>query len=236
MAADRAMRARVRAGAALIALAGALAACDAPSANGPAFAYDPSLRYVDATGEHDFVYHWPLGSVVRVFVDDRAQPAGWDIVAAVDAGGKAWQSEMFYREVSLRRVASAADADVVVHYDAAPATVDLPADCGLPFVQAAGITVLCPNADYTGLEVLPLAGSTATGHVKMDVTAVVSRIADDAQLRRVVAREVGHVFGIGAHSGNRDDLMFPVPQVDGPSPADGQTLRWVLHQSGAVAP
>lgn len=236
MAADRArVRHGFRRAAALIALA--LAACDAPSANGPTFAYDPSLTFYDANDvAHQFLYRWPLGMVVRVYVDDRAQPGGWDLAAAVDAGGRAWESQMYYREVSLRRVTSPADADVVVHYDAAPATVTLPADCGPPFVQAAGVTVLCPNTDYTGLETLPLAGAATAGHVKMDVTAVTSRIADDAQLRRVIAHEIGHVFGIGAHSGDRADLMFPVPQVDAPSVADGQTLRYVLHQARAVQP
>ena len=237
MAADHTPRLRRSRLPAALALVVALVACDAPSANGPIFAYDPSLTYVDVSGsQHQFLYHWPLGSVVRVFVDDRGQPAGWDIAAAVDAGGKTWESQMFYREVSLRRVSTAEQADVIVHYDVVPPTVEIPLDCSVPFVQAAGVTVLCPNADYTGLEVLPLAGATAGGHVKMDVTAVVSRIADDAQLRRVVAHEIGHVFGIGAHSGSREDLMFPVPQVDAPSAADGQTLRYVLHQSGAVTP
>lgn len=221
--------------AAVLALALVAASCDAPSANGPAFGYDPSIAYSDGGVEHRFLYHWPLGAAVRVYVDPALQPAGWDLAAAVAHGGTVWQTQLYYREVSLRTVASASDADVVVHFDGAPDVTTLPPDCGLPFVQAAGVTVLCPTADYGALEVLPLAGAGG-GHVKMDVTIVASRIADDAQLRRVVAHEIGHVFGIGAHSGERTDLMFPVPQVDSPSARDGQTLRYVLHQAEAVVP
>jgi hypothetical protein len=211
------------------------ASCDAPSVNGPTFGYDPSISYAVNGVDYSFLYHWPLGTAVRVYVDPAQQPTGWDLAAAVDAAGPLWLTQLYYREETIRRVSSPADADVVVHYDAAP-PVDLPpADCTLPFVQAAGITVLCPTADYAALQILPLADGGG-GRVKMDVTIVPSRIADAAQLRRVVAHEIGHVLGIGAHSSDRADLMFPVPQVDAPSAADGQTLRYVLHQSAAVVP
>lgn len=236
MAADRRRRNWGAALAARALLIAVLVACDAPSVDGPAFGYDPALEYFDGGGRHDFFYHWPLGTSVRVFADPALQPAGWDLADAVRRGSALWQSEMYYREASLRLVASPADADVVVHFDGAPPVTAYPADCAPPFIQAAGVTVLCPNASYSALEVMPLVGGGAPGHVKMDVTIVASRIADLAQFRRVVAHEVGHVFGIGAHSGDATDLMFAAPQVDAPSAADGQTLRYVLHRPDAVLP
>lgn len=232
-----ALSVRLRSAAALLALVAA--SCDAPTANGPTFGYDPSLSYADANGDvQQFLYRWPLGAAVRVFVELDGQPADWDLASAVDDGARRWEREMFYREVTLRRVDGADAADVAIHFDGAPPVVELPAGCGFPFVQAAGVTVLCPNTSFTGLETLPLAtgASAGGGHVKIDVTIVRSRIADAAQFQRVVAHELGHVFGIGAHSGNREDLMFPVPQVGAPSAADGRTLRYVLHNRDAVTP
>ena len=143
---------------------------------------------------------------------------------------------MFYREATLRLVSSPADADVVVRFEQAPPSILYPADCFPPFIQAAGATFFCPTDAFDGLETLPLANGPTPGHVKMEVVVVASRIADRAQLERVVAHEIGHVFGIGGHSGDPADLMYPAPEVDAPSAADGRSLRYALHQPGAVTP
>jgi hypothetical protein len=222
--------------AALVAGAGA---CDSPSTNGPrpVADYPVGLSYHDpATGDlRLFLYHWPLGTAVRVYADPSAQPAGWDLAKAVLDGGRGWEPEMYYREASLRLVSSPADADVIVHFDAAPPLLNVPASCDVPFIQAAAVTLLCANERFDGLATLPLA-SGGPGHVKMDVTVVATRITDVAQLRRVVAHEMGHVFGIGGHSGNPADLMYPAPEVDSPSAADGRSLRYALHAPDAVVP
>jgi predicted Zn-dependent protease len=171
-----------------------------------------------------------------VYVDDRTPVTAPPLGPAVDAGARKWESQLFYREVSLRRTESVADADVVVHYDVTPPLVDSPAGCDRPFIQAAAATFFCPTDDFAGLETLPLTGGATPGHVKMEVIVVASRIADQAQLDRVVAHEIGHVFGIGGHSGDPADLMYPAPEVDAPSAADGRSLRYALHQPGAVTP
>ncbi|HET7457426.1 MAG TPA: matrixin family metalloprotease [Gemmatimonadaceae bacterium] len=223
----------------IAALVASAASCDSPSTNGPlpVADYPVGLSYHDpATGDlRVFLYHWPLGSVVRVYADPAAQPAGWDLAAAVVDGGRRWEPEMYYREASLRLVSSPADADVIVHFDAAPPLLDIPAGCDVPFIQAAAVTLLCANERFDGLATLPLANGGA-GHVKMDVTVVATRVADAAQLRRVVAHEIGHVLGIGGHSGNPADLMYPAPEVDSPSEADGRSLRYALHAPDAVVP
>lgn len=215
--------------------AAALAACDAPTSSRETPGYDPRPATVDDGGTlQRYVYHWPLGAAIRVFVDSRGGPAESDLRAAFLDGAARWAPALYYREATFRLVDDSREADVTVHFGEADSPVGS-GSCAPPFSPAAGATFACPDLAARVFETLPLADGGG-GRVKMDVTVYRSRVADEAQFRRVVAHEIGHVLGIGTHSGDADDLMFALPAVDAPSAADARTLRWLLHEPADVRP
>jgi predicted Zn-dependent protease len=69
----------------------------------------------------------------------------------------------------------------------------------------------------------------------MDVTVDRSAAADAATFDAIVAHELGHVLGIGAHSPLADDLMFGAPRRPDPSERDARTLRVLLRVAPEVA-
>ena len=68
----------------------------------------------------------------------------------------------------------------------------------------------------------------------MDVLVSRATAGDNAHFRAFVAHELGHVLGLGAHSGNIADLMFGAPSRLTPSTADVETLLYVLGQTPTV--
>lgn len=215
-----------------------VAACggDAPTTpHESAPAYDPRAFAFDASGAlRGYLYHWTSGRTIRVYVDPTAEPAGSDLRSAVQAGAALWSRTVRNGELSVAFATSPAQADVVVHYGEAPRLVG-PADCAPPASGGPGSTFICPDFDRATLAVLPLL-SGGGGSVKMDVAVYRGALADDAQFRRVVAHELGHVFGIGAHSPSASDLMFGSPTVAAPSADDGRTLRYVLQHDADLRP
>lgn len=211
-------RTRLLAAAGLVA---SLAGCDAPTAPRESVAYDPT-QLTDGK-----LYHWALGRTIAVFVDPIGQSAAEELTGAVGAGTDAWESNVYYREFRLRMVNAPGDADVVVRLAAAPTRVTVPDGCPAPGV-AAGVTYFCIDA-ADSVVVLPLL-SGASSRIRMDVRVDPSRLLVNQTLGALVAHELGHVLGIGSHSGVPDDLMFTVPRVDTPSAADARTLRVLLHE------
>jgi predicted Zn-dependent protease len=220
----------VRRAVALLALAAA-AACDAPTVPSETPGYDPRLPL--ASG--DVIYHWPLGYTIAVYAHTAGAPAGFDMPAAILRANEVWRNALRYREFDVRLVATPAEADVVFHFDTD--SVVSVTSCAPPPTGAAGITSACPNAAGTALDPIPLIGG-GTSRVKFDVQISASpvRIPNATAFQRIVAHEFGHVIGIGRHSGDMADLMFGGPQVDVPSDADAQTLRYVLHQPAQLRP
>ena len=174
------------------------------------------------------IYHWPLGTTVSIYVDPAESPAGTDLADAVRQGAAAWSRSVYYREFAVRLAATPGDADVIVHHAAAPLLVGT-GSCAYPPVSAGGITFFCPAIAGDSVETLPLLAG-GPGRVKMDVRVDRGRVADDAGFRSLVAHELGHVFGIGAHSDRVEDLMFGAPRAAAPSAADQRTLRYLLHE------
>lgn len=197
--------------------------------------YDPRAFAVDERGEQrSYLYHWPVAKTIRVFVDPAAEPAGSDLRGAVLAGTALWVGTLRNGEVAVSIASAPGQADVIVHYGEAPRLVG-PGECAAPAPGGAGSTFLCPDFAAATLAVLPLLAGGG-GSVKMDVAIYRSALADDAQFRRTVAHELGHVFGIGAHSPSAGDLMFGSPAVSAPSAADGRTLRYVLQREADLRP
>ena len=226
-------------GATLVAAAALALACgggDAPTTPRESEpAYDPRAFAFDESGAlHGYLYHWATGRTVRVYVDPTAEPQGSDLRAAVVAGASLWAGTVRNGEVSIAVASSPAQADVIVHYGDAPRLVG-PGGCAPPASGGVGATFLCPDFDGATLATLPLLAGGG-GSVKMDVAVYRGAVADEAQFRRVVAHELGHVLGIGAHSPSSADLMFGSPAVSAPSPADGRTLRYVLQHEADLRP
>ena len=207
--------------AALAALAAVLG-CDAPTVGPETPGYDPVAPGIGTT------YRWALGRVIGVYVDPTASPAGTDLSAAVRAGAALWTDALEYREFEVRMVEAPEQADVIVHHMQAPLLVGT-ADCGYPTVPAEGITFFCPAATGDTALTLPLL-SRGPGHIKVDVSVDRDGVATGAAFSSLVAHELGHVFGIGAHSDSPQDLMFAAPTAPAPSDRDRRALRYVLHQ------
>jgi hypothetical protein len=214
----------------LVALA-ALAACDAPTVPSEQPGYDPRLPL--SVG--DLIYHWPLGHTITIYAHTAGAPAGFDLPTAIALANQVWGDALRYREFDVQLVSSPANADVVFHFDTD--SVVSVGSCAPPPTGAAGITSACPNAAGTALDAIPLIGGGG-GRVKFDVqiSASAVRIPNATVFQRIVSHEFGHVIGIGRHSGDATDLMFGGPTVDVPSPADAQTLRYVLHQPAQLRP
>ena len=215
----------------------ALAACGGDSPTTPlerAPGYDPHGAAIDESGaQRRFLYHWPVGTMIRVFVDPAAAPAGSDLRAAVLAAASGWSGTLRGHEAAITLVADPAQADVVLHYGEAARIVGT-ADCAPPAPEV-GVTFACPDFAAGRFAVLPLLAG-GPGHVKMDVAVYRGLATDESQFRRVVAHEIGHVLGIGSHSASATDLMHAAPAVAVPSAADGQTLRWLLQQDADIEP
>ena len=223
---------RLAAAVALVALCACGDSPTPPSEGAPG--YDPHGAALDEFGQQRrFLYHWPVGSVIRVFVDVTAAPAGSDLRSAVLAAASGWTGTLRNREAALALVTDPLQADVVVHYGEAPRIVGT-ADCAPP-APAVGVTFACPDFAAGSFAVLPLESGGA-GHVKMDVAVHRGLAGDEGRFRRVVAHEMGHLLGIGAHSPSAADLMHAAPTVTTPSAADGQTLRWLLQQRADLEP
>ena len=213
-------------------LAGAMAlvltACDAPTVPRELPGYEPR-------GDYGFglqLMHWPLGRTIRIYVDPAAE--GGVLTEHVRAGAEAWKDVVYYREFDIALVSSPANADVIVHTQPADFLVDF-ADCLPPSGGAGGVTYGCPDVEGERLMTLPLLDGGG-GSVKLDVMIDLADAATPAALRALVTHELGHVFGIGTHSGSSSDVMFAGPTVTVPSERDASTLRYLLHQPANLRP
>ena len=202
-----------------------LTACDPPNWIGDSPGYDPRLP-------GDLTYHWPLGRTISVYVDPSGGGDVFRDLVVPSAGG--WRDSVYFAEFTVRVVADAANADVIMHTRDAPLLVAT-GTCTYSPPGAAGVTFFCAAETGDTLEVLELL-SGEVGRVKMDVAIDLSRIGGGTTLRAIVAHELGHVLGIGSHSNDADDLMYSVPTVERPSARDASALRWVLHTPGGIRP
>jgi hypothetical protein len=213
-----------------LSIVASVAACDVPAVSPSSVSgYDAFVIAADTLGNvRHLFYHWPVGRAIAIYVDTATEPTGTDLRADVARGIAQWKATVYFRELDAKIVGAPEAADVIVHYVTAP-IADSVSVCSTGGGPAGGITFFCASDALDSMITLPLA-SGAGGHVKMDVTVDRTKAPTEARFQSLVTHELGHVFGIGMHSGDPTDLMFGAPTAAGPTSRDGETLRFVLHQ------
>lgn len=207
-----------------LALALALGSCDAPTMTSFEPGYDP-LTLVP------LFYHWDAGHEITIFVDPNQPAPATDLEGAVREAIAAWEAVGPLGEVRMRVVSDYRQADVIVHHSAAPRLVATELCDPLP-TGAGGYTFFCIDENLQAIPLLLVDGSG--GRVQMDVAINRDAVDADSTFRAVVAHELGHVLGIGAHSPNMTDLMFGSPRRRTPTTLDARTLLYVLWHTPAV--
>ena len=215
---------------AIVALSALLASCESPNILG----MPPTHTGSPLPGD-TFFYRWTAGKTILVYVDTTDAPTGFDLRAATREAGARWNNLTQFADFHVALTDDPARADVVYRFRFAPPIVDLQG-CE-PAGGGSGRTAFC--TDSNPAPVLPLL-ATGGGHVKVEVY-IDPEAASDAQLQlfgltrqehfqALVTHEMGHVLGIGSHSGSLEDVMNGAPRVVDPSDQDATVLRWVWLQ------
>lgn len=212
----------------IAAIAGAtLLACD--SATMPGYE-DADVYEFRLLADPPLVLHWPLGSEIRVYVNGGTGDRAALLTSAFTTGARAWNRVALWDEYRLEFASGPDDADVVLTWSDLPEIVDLD---GCPQEAANAVTTFCVDDD--GLQTFPLIDGEG-GRVKMVVTVNASPGAV-SRVRELVAHELGHVLGIGAHSDDAADLMWgSTLNTDVPGPRDAATVRVLYHTHADVQP
>lgn len=216
----------------ILVVCGLLAACDSPTVP------ERFLRDV-----YDFrlltpepvTFRWQTNSTVSFFVvdDPGAAERTQHLREAVAHGIDVWNTATLYGEVELVAAGSIDDADVVVEYSHVTSPLEL-SNC-TPSGGLA-VTTFCLTDDGSNLRPFPFANG-GTSKAKFVLTVRVTPQTGALDVRRLVTHEMGHVLGIGQHSGKQTDLMFGgVLSRDDPSPADRATLQVLYHTTPDITP
>lgn len=151
------------------------------------------------------VFHWPVGTVVRVYVESTAEMR--DALADALAGGAAeWNRHALFGEYRLVAAPTLDQADVVLRWMHEPSALDL---SGCIPSGARAVTTFCltdPDPEAASLEPFPLADGTPTD-VRMVVSVLASESSVPGRVASLVTHELGHVLGISTHSDVAADLM-----------------------------
>jgi len=196
----------------------AVAACESPAAPILAVAYEFALPL-----DEPLVYRWAVGADVRVLVDGGPDEKADLLLAALTDAAADWERALGPGLVRFRPVAEG-DAEVLLRWSDSSSPVVL-SECA-PRVTGRAATTFCRTADGRGLEPFPRSdGSVTRTPIRMVVT-ILSEESGARRVRQLVAHELGHVLGIGRHSGHPLDLMWEGRlSADGPGPADIATVR-----------
>ena len=184
-----------------------------------------------------FVFNWPADrQPVRIWVDPRA-----GMPQKVVEGAVLWLDALLYDELRAALVTDSNTADIIVRLIDDPPPNFFPP--GLPnesppcngvseasFSLADSTTII-----VNGKEVEPL---QLTGPIRVSVGGKPGRSSGDVQrcLQIVVAHEMGHAFGILAHSSDTTDLMFGVPQRRFLTERDRETFQVLYHTTPSIRP
>ncbi len=182
-----------------------------------------------------YVFHWPTGSQIRVFVHGTNATKVDALAASLARGGQQWNSYALFGEYEIVRASSLADADVVLRWSDDLSPVD-ESEC--PPVFSNGVTTFCiDDLDARPLRLATFrAASAPTANVKMLVTILASQATIPGRIDRLVVHELGHVLGIGRHSPEASDLMFAEPTRSTLSRRDVATVQVLYHTTPDILP
>lgn len=196
--------------------------CDAPTASRPEFAFDPTQL---SGGK---IYRWPLGKRISVWVDygDTTSTTVRLSNAAANAVG-AWTDQTSFEEYALVLTSDLTSADVVIYDRSRPMPVR-PGACAFDQQGAIGYTYICPSpTDPSVAQKLALADGTPS-QVSVVIAVDRGRVTSQGGYAAAVTHELGHALGIGGHSTDTRDVMYPVPTTFLPTTRDVSTLLFVL--------
>lgn len=202
----------------LIAATVLVAACEAPTAARPTFAYNPT------TLSNGQLYRWENGRKLNVWVDVADSSGAVDIGRSVRAAVQSWNAIPYFREFELVLVAQQSDAQILIYDRSRPIPIT-PGSCAFDPRAAVGYTYFCVDGKRAQRLALASGGaSQASVVIRVDRTIATSQLAYDA----IIAHEIGHALGIGAHSDVSTDVMFGLPTTVRPTFRDAQTLQYLL--------
>lgn len=199
-------------------VAALMLACDTPTASRPNFAYDPT------TLSNGMLYRWANGQKLRVWADLADSTRAVNLGLSVRSAISRWNDLPAFAEFELVLVSNPAEAQIIIYDRARPMPVRA-GSCPFEPRAAVGYTYFCPNGRKA--ERLALA-SGAPSSVSVVIRVDDMLAAGQARYSAIVAHELGHALGIGAHSSVAGDLMFGLPTNPFPTGRDAQTLQYVL--------
>lgn len=208
---------------ALLTIAGAVAtaimlACEGPTAARPVFAYDPT------TLSNGLLYRWANGQQLRVWADLADSTRAVNLGLSVRSAISRWNDLPAFAEFELVLVSNPAEAQIIIYDRARPMPVRA-GTCPFEPRAAVGYTYFCPSGrNAERLSLASGAPSSVSVVIRVDDTLAPGQSRYDA----IVAHELGHALGIGAHSSVAGDLMFGLPTNPFPTGRDAQTLQYVL--------
>lgn len=207
------------------------AACDSPTVPERFLrdVYDFRLRTPEPV-----TFRWEIGSTVKFFAVADGDPARTRYMRdATVHGVEMWNHAVLYGEVALEMAESIQDADVVVQYSHVASPVEL---SGCFPSGGLAVTTFCLTESGRNLRPFPFVSGTGS-HVKFVLTVRVTPQTSEADVRRLVTHEIGHVLGLAQHSPKQTDLMFGGALLrDDPSPADRATLQVLYHTEADITP
>lgn len=207
-----------------VAVLGMLAACEAPTAERPEASYDPTVL------TSGLLYRWTSGTTIHVWIVPSAPLTPFDLGIATRSSMVEWNGVPQFGEFTMVPAERIEDADIIVYDRDQPIPVQV-GSCTFDPKNSAGYTYFCPDGGTPlHAERLPLV-SDPSHTVSLVIRVDFARVTSQAGLTAVVAHELGHAVGIGAHSDQAQDLMFGLPTVLTPSARDGATLRFLLGQT-----
>lgn len=210
-----------------------LGACDGPTVPDRPEVYDFRLATTPP-----LVFHWPLGSEIRVHIAaGAAAPRASALATAAESAVRGWNDAAIYGEYRMTLAASPAEADVILRWNDVPVPVGLPTDppVGCRFEVGVAVTTFCFDAERR-LLVFPLTDGGG-GRVRMVVTIANTVASDPNRLTALVTHEIGHVLGLWSHPDPREfptSVMLSNPGSLLPARIDAAAVQVLYHTRSDV--